>query len=342
MRYPLRAVILKKFKELPELTDIEPDWSLSPGEVLLEVEMSGLCYRDLLTVDGYFPRTKLPIILGHEIAGKVLRVGDGVISFKPGDRVASLTYIPCGKCRYCKSGNENLCKQRLTFGEDINGSFAQMVKVHERSLVKIPDKVTPEGAAMAACVTGMVLHAFRHVARIKEGESVLITGAGGGVGIHAVQVAKAFGCRVIAATSSEEKLKHILDAGADEVLLSDDKMVENVKRLTDNEGVDVVLEAVGQPTFDKSLRCLAWGGRMVVVGNVTVSSVEVPLGLIILKANSIAGTIAATKRDLEDALRLTAEGKVKPVVTVYPLEKVYDAMEKMRRKESIGRILLKP
>ncbi|MEM2053782.1 MAG: zinc-binding dehydrogenase, partial [Nitrososphaerota archaeon] len=134
----------------------------------------------------------------------------------------------------------------------------------------------------------------------------------------------------------------ILDAGADEVLLSDDKMVENVKRLTDNEGVDVVLEAVGQPTFDKSLRCLAWGGRMVVVGNVTVSSVEVPLGLIILKANSIAGTIAATKRDLEDALRLTAEGKVKPVVTVYPLEKVYDAMEKMRRKESIGRILLKP
>lgn len=338
----MRAVLLKKFKELPELTDLELDPSLGSNEVLLEVEMSGLCYRDLLTIDGYFPRTKLPIILGHEIAGKVLAVGEGVVDFKPGDRVASLTYIPCGKCKYCKSGNENICKQRLTFGEEINGSFAQMVKVHERSLVKVPDNVTPEGAAIASCVTGMVLRAFRHVAKVKQDESVLITGAGGGVGIHAVQVAKALGCKVIAATSSEEKFKYIMEAGADEVLLSDDKMVEKVKRLTGDDGVDVVLEAVGQPTFEKSLRCLAWGGRMVVVGNVTASSVEVPLGLIILKANSIAGTIAATKKDLEDALKLTADGKVRPVVTVYPLEKIYDAMEKMRRKESVGRMLLKP
>jgi len=338
----LRAVLLKKFKELPELTDLELDPSLGSNEVLLEVEMSGLCYRDLLTIDGYFPRTKLPIILGHEIAGKVLAVGEDVVDFKSGDRVASLTYIPCGKCKYCKSGNENLCKQRLTFGEEINGSFAQMVKVHERSLVKVPDNVTPEGAAIASCVTGMVLRAFRHVAKVKQDESVLITGAGGGVGIHAVQVAKALGCKVIAATSSEEKFKYIMEAGADEVLLSDDKMVEKVKRLTGDDGVDVVLEAVGQPTFEKSLRCLAWGGRMVVVGNVTASSVEVPLGLIILKANSIAGTIAATKKDLEDALKLTADGKVRPVVTVYPLEKIYDAMEKMRRKESVGRLLLKP
>ncbi|MCL7385162.1 MAG: zinc-binding dehydrogenase [Thaumarchaeota archaeon] len=338
----MRAVLLKKFKELPELTDFELDPSLGSNEVLLEVEMSGLCYRDLLTIDGYFPRTKLPIILGHEIAGKVLAVGEDVVDFKPGDRVASLTYIPCGKCKYCKSGNENLCKQRLTFGEEINGSFAQMVKVHERSLVKVPDNVTPEGAAIASCVTGMVLRAFRHVAKVKQDESVLITGAGGGVGIHAVQVAKALGCKVIAATSSEEKFKYIMEAGADEVLLSDDKMVEKVKRLTGDDGVDVVLEAVGQPTFEKSLRCLAWGGRMVVVGNVTASSVEVPLGLIILKANSIAGTIAATKKDLEDALKLTADGKVRPVVTVYPLEKIYDAMEKMRRKESVGRLLLKP
>jgi acryloyl-coenzyme A reductase len=338
----LRAVLLKKFKELPELTDLELDPSLGSNEVLLEVEMSGLCYRDLLTIDGYFPRTKLPIILGHEIAGKVLAVGEGVVDFKPGDRVASLTYIPCGKCKYCKSGNENICKQRLTFGEEINGSFAQMVKVHERSLVKVPDNVTPEGAAIASCVTGMVLRAFRHVAKVKQDESVLITGAGGGVGIHAVQVAKALGCKVIAATSSEEKFKYIMEAGADEVLLSDDKMVEKVKRLTGDDGVDVILEAVGQPTFEKSLRCLAWGGRMVVVGNVTASSVEVPLGLIILKANSIAGTIAATKKDLEDALKLTADGKVRPVVTVYPLEKIYDAMEKMRRKESVGRLLLKP
>ncbi|MEM2909862.1 MAG: alcohol dehydrogenase catalytic domain-containing protein [Nitrososphaerota archaeon] len=338
----MRAVFLKKFKEPPEIVDFEPDWSLSIGEVLLEVEMSGLCYRDLLTVEGYFPRTRLPIILGHEIAGKVIAIGEGVTGFKPGDRVASLTYIPCGKCRYCESGNENLCKQRLTFGEDINGSFANIVKTHERSLIKVPDSVTPEGAAIAACVTGMLLRALKHVARVKQGESVLITGAGGGVGIHAVQLAKVLGCRVLAATSSREKVKRISDAGADEVLLSDDMMVDEVKQLTGGDGVDVVLEAVGQPTFGKSLRCLAWGGRMVVVGNVTVSSVEVPLGLIILKANSIAGTIAATKNDLEEALRLTAEGKLKPIITVYPLEKIHDAMERMRQKESVGRILLKP
>ncbi len=338
----MKAVFLKKFKEMPEIVEFEPDWSLGPGEVLLEIEMSGLCYRDLLTIDGHFPRTKLPIILGHEIAGKVIAINETVTNFEPGDRVASLTYIPCGKCRYCKSGNENLCKQRLVFGEDINGSFAQMIKVHEGSLVKIPDKVTAEGATIASCITGMVLRAFRHVAGVKQGEFVLITGAGGGVGIHVIQVAKALGCKVIAATSSEEKFRYIIDAGVDEVLLFDDKIVEKVKSLTGGEGVKVVLEVVSQPTFDKSLRCLAWGGRIVMVGSVTVSSVKVPLGLIILKANSIAGTIAATRKDLEDALRLTVEGKVRPVVTAYPLEKIHETIEKMRRKGSVGRILLKP
>jgi len=338
----LKAVFLTEFKKPLEVRDIEAEKALAMHEVLIQIEMSGVCYRDLLTVDGFFPKARLPLILGHEIAGRIAAVGEGVEDFKVGDRVASLTYIYCGECSYCKSGRENLCKRRLWFGEHMNGSYAEFVKTHARSLVKIPDGVSPEGAAIAACVTGMLIHAFKKVASLQQGESVLVTGAGGGVGIHAVQVAKALGCKVIAATSSPSKVERIAGVGADSVLVIDDKFGDEIRRLTDGEGVDVVLEAVGQPTFSLGLRSLRWGGRIVVVGNVTAASVEFPLGFIILRENYIAGCISSTKADVKEALMLTAEGKINPVVSVYPLEKAQEAHAAIRRKETVGRVLLKP
>lgn len=338
----LKAVFLMGIRKPLEIKEIEVPEKLEPHEVLIKQKLTGICYRDILTVDGFFPRVKIPIIPGHEIAGTVVKVGDAVKNFKPGDYVASLIYIPCGTCKYCKMGMENLCRNRLTYGEDLNGSYAEYVKVHENSLVKVPPGVPIEGAVIGACVTGMLYHALKVKGKLTEGERVLVTGAGGGVGIHAVQMAKALGARVIAVTTSEWKVDKIRSAGADDIIISKGTFSDDVKRLTEGDGVDLVLESVGQPTFEQSFRSVRWGGRIIVVGNVNVQPVSLNLGPLILRGVTISGSVSSTKSDLLQALKLTAEGKIKPIIhDIIPLERAQEAHDMMRKKETAGRVLLK-
>jgi acryloyl-coenzyme A reductase len=337
----LKAVRLEKGGK-PELREVEVPRELRNDQVLIRLQMTGICYRDLLTVDGFFPNTKYPITLGHEITGTIEKVGNEVKGFKVGERVVSLIYEPCGECESCISGKENLCRKKKTFGEDVDGSYAEYIAVSERALVKVPPEVSAEGAAISACVTGMLLHAFRR-ASLSSGETVLITGAGGGVGIHAVQIAKAIGCRVIASTTSSWKSPRIRESGADEVIEGAPSPSTEVKKLTGGKGVDVVLESVGTPTLSESLRSLAWGGRMVVVGNVDPRPTDMSLGLIILRENSILGSVSSTRKEVEEALRMTAEGKIRPVIhTILNLEQAERGHEMMRKRESLGRVLLKP
>ncbi|HVP23309.1 MAG TPA: zinc-binding dehydrogenase [Conexivisphaerales archaeon] len=324
-------------KEVPTPSDLSPD------EVLVQTELTGICYRDILTTRGDFPRTRLPVILGHEIGGRIVKVGSAVTDFKEGDRVASLIYQPCGRCEYCLSGRENLCRSKKTFGEDVDGSYAEFVKVDRGALVKAPEGVSAAGLAISACVTGMLLHAFRKRAGLKPGETVLVTGAGGGVGVHAVQIAKALGARVIAATSSEWKEASIRKLGASEVVVWKEAFADKVKKLTDGRGVDVVLESVGGPTFSESIKSTAPGGRMIVVGNVLPSPIQFQLGVLILKELSVIGSISSVKQDVEDALRLTVDGRIKPVVhEVLPLADAQMGHRLMSGRASLGRIMLRP
>jgi len=241
----LKALYLEAIGRELVLKDVPVSSPLAPDEVLVKTELTGVCHRDILTAKGFFPRTKLPVVLGHEIAGSVAKVGSRVTGFREGDRVASLIYEPCGKCEYCLSGRENLCRSKRTFGEDIDGSYADFVKVSSRSLVKAPDGVSSAGLAISACVTGMLMHAFRKRASLLPGETVLVTGAGGGVGIHTIQIANALGAKVIAATSSEWKVGRVREAGASDVVVWTEGFSDQVKKLTDGRGVDVVLESVG-------------------------------------------------------------------------------------------------
>lgn len=325
-----------------EEEDVPVPDKLEDDQVLVKIDLTGICYRDILTVDGFFPNTRVPVTLGHEIAGKIVKKGKGVNTFSEGDKVASLIYQPCGRCEDCMQGRENLCRYKKTFGEELDGSYAEYIVVREGSLVKVPEKVDAAGAAISACVTGMLIHAFKR-AGIKAGERVMVTGAGGGVGIHAVQIAKAFGCRVIATTSSPWKIEKIKEYGADEVILNEGSFSQEVKRFTSGRGVDLVLESVGTPTIADSIRSLSWGGRLVVVGNVKPEPTQLMLGYIILRENSIIGSLSSTKKDVEEALMLTAEGKIKPVIhEILPLEKALEGHKTMREKNSFGRILLKP
>ena len=335
----MKAAVLNRIKEPVKLVekDIPP---VSGNEVLIKQELTGICFRDILTRDGFFPRVKTPIVPGHEISGVIEETGPEVKSFKVGDRVSSLIYDPCGKCEFCISGNENLCVNKRTYGEMLDGGYAQYIKVTERSIVKVPPNVSPEGAAISACVTGMIYHALYKVGGLRSGMNVLITGAGGGVGAHAIQVAKAIGASVVAETSSPWKEEKILKLGADHVVHSGERFDKEVKKLF-GDGVHVALENVGIHTFESSLRSLRTGGRMVVIGNVTPEPVNLPLGLIILKGNSIAGSISSTRDDMKKALELTSEGKIKPVVDrKVSLDRINEAYDDMVAKKVFGRVYL--
>ncbi|WP_297217632.1 alcohol dehydrogenase catalytic domain-containing protein [Thermoplasma sp.] len=317
-------------KDIPEPAD---------DEVIIRQDYAGLCYRDILSATGFFPRIQLPIIPGHEIGGTIVKIGDKVKNFRVGDHVASLIYVPCGKCEYCRSGNENLCPYKKSIGEEIQGGFREYVNIPEIALVKAPGNVDSRYLPIASCVTGMIYHALFRLAKIREGQKVLITGAGGGVGSNAVQMAKAFGATVIAETTSDQKKEMLQKIGADYVVDGNGKFNEEVKKIG---GADVVLECVGIHTFERALRSLNNGGKMIVIGNVKPDPVNLPLGLIILKGNTIRGSISSTRKDVSDSLNLVAEGKIKPVIGMeVNLERINDAMDMMKNRQTEGRVLIK-
>jgi acryloyl-coenzyme A reductase len=335
-----KAAVLSKIGEYPVVSEIEDE---EPGddEVLIEQRETGICYRDILTMDGFFPRVTLPIVPGHEISGIVVKTGKNVRKFKEGDRVASLIYVPCGTCEYCRSGRENLCRNKKTFGETLNGAYRKFIRVPEISLVKVPSGVQEEAAVISACVTGMIIQALETAGNLREGQTVLVTGAGGGVGAHAVQVAKALGAHVIAETSSEWKKEMLYRLGVSEIVPSEN-FSRRVKEISGGDGVDIVLETVGSPTFNDSFRSLKFGGRVVVIGNVDVNPVTLPLGNLILKGNVIAGSISSTRKDMRKALRLSKEGKISPVVgKVFSLDEVGEAYREMKERKIFGRAFIR-
>ena len=334
----MKAAVLNAIKEPLAVKDVplrEPE----KDEVVLRQTLTGICYRDILTRDGFLPRVKLPIIPGHEISGVIESIGESVQGFKIGQRVASLIYAPCGKCEFCLRGEENLCPHKEAYGESRNGAYGERVIVSSRSLVPVPDGIPDADATLAACVTGMLYNAIGRVGGLKEGQRILISGAGGGVGVHAIQIAKALGGYVIAKTSSPWKREALLKIGADEVITSDNFDREIKSKF--NDGVHLALEAVGLPTFERTLRSLRSGGRMVVVGNVNPESVQLPLGLIIMKGNSISGSISSTRKDVETALDLTSKGKIHAVIDrTVSLDDVNNAFSDMQNRRSLGRILI--
>jgi acryloyl-coenzyme A reductase len=301
---------------------------------------TGVCYRDILTVEGFFPRVTLPIVLGHEIAGIVVDKGCKVDEVDINDKVVALPYISCGECEYCSSGRENLCKNRRWYGEVLNGSYSDHVLVHKNSIVKMDPEVDWNYAAISSCVIGMVIHALDELGDIDEGMKVLVTGAGGGVGIHAIQVAKAYGTEVVAVTSSEDKVDFIRQLNPDHIIVSRGDFSKEVKKTVGP--VDIVVEAVGEPTFHSSLRSLKWGGRMAVIGNVNVKPASLPLGLIILRENLIHGVISSTKKSLRKALEMGNKGLVKAIGMEMSLWDVEKAHEILRQKRARGRVFLRP
>jgi len=342
----MKAVVLREFGQASNLRlESMPDPRPGRGEVLLRVRACGVCYHDVINRRGNLPRTHVPAILGHEAAGEVVEVGPDTPGWKVGDRAATLQRLSCGECAMCQSGRNSLCrKDARFFGEEISGGYAQYMAAPVAGLGRIPEGVPWPVAATVCCTTGTAVHTVRTRGRVRAGETVLITGASGGVGLSSVQLAKLDGARVIAITSGEAKVKPLREAGADEVIVSRGlDFSSEVRRCTGGEGVNVAIEIVGSATFGQTLKAMAPGGRVVVVGNLETGTVELNPGLVIVKELEILGAYATTREELNESLRLTAAGKIRPFVAeTVPLAEASRAHFRLENREVAGRLVLVP
>jgi len=342
----MEAVVLRAFGESDNLRlESVPEPSCGPGEVLLRVRACGVCYHDVINRRGHLPRTSVPAILGHEVAGEVVAVGPGVTGWRAGDRAATLQRLSCGLCHTCRSGRPTLCKRDARFfGEEIPGGYASLMAAPVAGLGRVPVGLPWEAAATACCTTGTAVHVVRSRGRVRLGETVLVTGASGGVGLSAVQLARLDGARVIAVTSSPSKVEALEAAGAHEVIVSPGlDFAAEARRRTGGDGVQVVLEIVGSATFAQSLRAVAPGGRVVVVGNLVTRDVAVNPGLVIVKELEIIGAFATDQVELEQALQLTASRVIRPFISeALPLADAAVAHARLEQRGVAGRIVLVP
>ncbi|KYH38972.1 MAG: alcohol dehydrogenase [Candidatus Bathyarchaeota archaeon B23] len=278
----------------------------------MDIKASGVCHSDLNYRDGVGTVGHLPIILGHEIAGVVDQIGEGVEGFEVGDRVLVHYVLSCGGCRYCSLGKENLCERYAMIGKDVDGGFAEYIAVPARNLVKLPEGLPFEQGAILGCAVSTPLHALRR-AQLKPGEVVVVYGVGG-LGVHAVQLAsRVYGAGLMVAVDvAEYKLELAKRLGADVVVnpLHEDP-VERVREETDGRMADVVVELVGKrETIMKGIECVGRGGRMVLVGigleEITLS----PYRTIIGKEMELIGVNDHLKSELYQLVDLIASGRL--------------------------------
>jgi acryloyl-coenzyme A reductase len=341
----MRAVILEHTGP-PESFKLRNDVDVpvpGHGDVLVQVKACGVDSHDRAVRAGLMRHEFRPgMILGHEIAGDVVEVGAAVRSVHIGDRVCCKQTSSCGLCRLCRTGEEQICPE-VRFNE---GGLAEYVALPEDAWVQIPDAVDYPSAAVSACAIGTVLHAIREIAQVKVGEQVLVTGAGGGLGLHAIQLAKLFGADVVAVTRSGAKHDAIVKSGADHILIdseADDPLYERILEATNGDGVDVVIDTVGHPVFEKVLRALALFGRYVLVGQVLPEKVSFHPAFLFGKQQRLLSTDGTRRHELQDVLSLVRDNKVVPVVSrVVGLEGVVGVHHALDAGEIVGRAVIDP
>ncbi|MXY22591.1 MAG: alcohol dehydrogenase catalytic domain-containing protein [Dehalococcoidia bacterium] len=326
-----------------EIRDV-PEPSARAGQVVVRVEAAGLCGHDIAIMTGLLRRgVDLDIILGHEISGRIAQAGEGVDGLSVGDPVVTSLTAFCGECDRCGAGLDYRCRFGRGVGHGLNGGFAEYVRLPSRSVTRIPQGIDMAGAALLACPIGVCVRAVS-IANIQSGEVGLVSGAGGGLGVHALQVVSAMGSQVFAATSSPEKLDALERFAPGSVILGGElDFSELVLAFTEDEGADVVIDTVGSATFASSLRSLAQYGRMVLLGEVAGGRARVGLTDIMFRDAAIRGSTGASLGDIQGAIELVESGQVEPVVyATLPIEEAAEAVRMVTSREALGRVVLTP
>ena len=322
----MKAVLCKEFGG-PDTLVVEDVASPTPGEgeVLLRVHACGVNFGDTLIIQGtYQVKPELPFSPGMECAGEIAAVGPGVDGHKVGDRVLAMTG---------------------------HGGFAQEVVVAARLLLPIPDAMSFEHAAAFPVAYGTSHVGLDYRAQLKEGETLLVLGAAGGVGLTAVEIGKAMGATVIAAASSPEKLAVCKQYGADHLIdYSQEDIRERVKEITGGKGADVIYDPVGGDAFDAAMRSIAWEGRLVVIGFASGRIPEAKANIVLVKNISVVGFFWGSynqkrpdivMQSMQTLLQWYTAGKIKPHVShTLPMEQAGDALQMMIERKSTGKVVL--
>ena len=318
-----------------------------PGEVLLRVDACGFCHHDLLVMSGVLRRgVTAGVTLGHEIAGTLVAIGPDAYGFHPGDRVVSLLTAACGNCQRCLAGNQHRCLHGHGIGHGRDGGFAQYVALPAAALVHVPDNIPSAQAALLACPSGVAMSAIS-AAKIAPTDTVVITGAGGGLGSHAVQLAAAQAAQVFAVTTSPDKTVDLESLGATVVIDAADgpDFSEIVMALTDDAGANAVIDTVGPPLWPATLRSLGQFGRLALLGDVSGETVPLRLAEVIFRDAQILGVSGVSLSTLQQTVDLAATGQLKPVVSrTLPLttEGVLETIRLVSERQPLGRVVLTP
>ncbi|KAF7525465.1 hypothetical protein G7054_g11087 [Neopestalotiopsis clavispora] len=345
----MKAVVLHSYGGPEALCyeDIE-DPIPKDNEVLIRLSATALNHVDIDVrngTSGVESIQSLPHVPGVDAVGVVESIGSAVVQWKEGDRVAPHFILSCTNCANCRAGRENICSASQILGLTHWGGYAEKVCVPEHALVRIPNEVGLEDAAAGMTPFATAWEALIMTAGLKAGETILVTGAGGGVGSHAVQVATLAGARVIASVGADDKIEQLRSLGfADEfVNYRKETLMEAVMKLTTGRGVDVVFDGIGGQILKDSIQCLANGGRIASIGAHGGEVVDIDMIQFFRKHLTMHGCGRSTKEIVVTVLDLMARGKLRPVIAGrYLLDEVKKAHEIMESRDFFGRLLLLP
>jgi len=321
-----------------------PEPEPRPNEVLVRVRACALNHLDLW-VRGGLPNVPIPLphIPGSDVAGEIAKIGVEVTTVRVGQKVVLAPLVSCGKCTACISGRQLLPPSPTNLGYMIDGGCAEFVRAPEVNCLPYPENLSFEEAAAIPLVFQTAWHMLVARARLQPGEDVLILGAGSGVGSAAIQIAKFFGARVITTAGSDAKLEKARELDADHVINhKTQKTRDEVRRITNKRGVDVVFEHVGTATWDDSLASLALAGRLVTCGNTTGYDAKLDLRFLFSRQLSLLGSYMGVKSELHTIMKLVSAGRLKPVVDrVFPLAEAAAAHIYLESGQQFGKVVLK-
>ena len=320
-----------------------PDPQPRKDQVLVRVKACSLNHLDVWVRKG-LPGVKLPHILGSDIAGEVAQVGEYVSGLKSGQRVLIAPMHFCGHCVACLAGMQNQCREFTVLGNGVDGGNCELIAVPAANVIPIPDALDFNQAASVPLVFVTAWHMLVGLAGVRLGQTVLVLGASSGVGIAAIQIAKLFHCRVITTAGDEAKLEKGRALGADfGINHYQQKISEQVRRITNKEGVDIVIEHVGAATWDESVRSLKSGGKLVTCGATTGPNVALDLRHLFARQLFLLGSYMGTMAELHAFLGHLFAGRLKPVVDrVFPLAEIRAAHDYLEKSQMFGKVVLSP
>jgi NADPH:quinone reductase-like Zn-dependent oxidoreductase len=340
----MKAAIFRAFGG-PEVLRYEdvPDPQLRKDQVLIRVKACAMNHLDLWVRKG-LPGVKLPHILGSDVAGEIVEVGEYVAGLKTGQRVLLAPLHFCGHCEQCVAGRQNLCREFTVLGNGVDGGDCELIAATAPSVISIPDSLGFNEAASVPLVFLTAFHMLTGRAALRPGQTVLVLGANSGVGIAAIQVAKLFNATVIATAGDDRKAQKARELGADYVINHyQQKIGDEARKITNKAGVDIVVEHVGIATWNESVKALKPGGTLVTCGATTGYDAQIDLRFLFSRQLAVLGSYMGTLGELHEVVKHVFSGKLKPVVDrIFPLSEVRAAHEYLESSQMFGKVVLNP